>query len=77
MDKPSAILLIYDTLLEERPLTIDEISKNFECSRRTSLRYIKNVRKYLLQYHHKTVAYDRKKNTFIVKDPKKKKEEAK
>lgn len=67
MDKSTAILIIYDTLMSQKPLTISELSEACDCSRRTSLRYVKNVRKYLLQYHNLAVVFDRKKKTFLIK----------
>ncbi len=71
MDKSTALLFIYDTLIEEKPLTISELCETCDCSRRTALRYIKNVRKYLLNYHNQVIAYDRKKKTFLLSNPKK------
>ncbi len=71
MDKSTAVLFIYDTLTNEKPLTISELCETCDCSRRTAIRYIKNVRSYLQDYLNQPISYDRKKKTFFIAKEKK------
>lgn len=67
MDKSTAVLYIYDALLNGQELTIAKISEACDCSNRTSIRYMNAVRKYLLAYHDINVVYSRRTNSFMLK----------
>lgn len=66
MTKSIALLVIYDRLLRKEPITIEALSELCDRSRRTCLRYIKDIRYFLKKYKNTNLLYDRKKKFFLL-----------
>ena len=71
MPKPIALLAIYDRLLHEDVFTIAELTEECRCSRRTCLRYLKDIRQYLQRFKGMTVVYLRSRKGFVLRPCKK------
>ena len=70
MKKTQAILLIYDTLIKGESFHIsDVISKCNGVSKRTALRYIKDIKDYLVITDSKLIlVYDTEKDMYLLKE---------
>lgn len=70
MKKTQAILLIYDTLIKGESFHIsDVISKCNGVSKRTALRFIKDIKDYLAIIYSKLIlVYDTEKDTYLLKE---------
>lgn len=68
MKKSIAVLWIYDALTSNERLNIEQLMEACDCSRRTCLRYIKDLRDYLKKYRKKNLIFERKKNSFTIVD---------
>jgi len=68
MKKSYAILVVYDSLRNKKSFQVKDMEKELGCSRRTCLRYTKDIKDYLSIYHPElTLFYDRKKQSFLLK----------
>lgn len=67
MKKSYAILEIFDDLLNEKEITITDIQEKYDCSRRTALRYIRDIKDFLSVNHKELrLYYDKMKKTFLI-----------
>lgn len=68
MKKSYAILVIYDLLENSEPFQVKDMESKLGCSRRTCLRYTKDIKDYLREYQPgKSLVYDRKNQTITIR----------
>lgn len=69
MRKATALLLLYDMIQTKTSFQLKDLMEKMKCSRRTSLRYIGDIRVYLKQYRPGwELVYDGSKRTFVLKE---------
>lgn len=67
MKKVYAILLVYEMINSGEKFMVEDLEKKLGCSRRTCLRYLKDVKTFYRLYHKdETIVYDGKKKSFIL-----------
>ena len=67
MKKIHVVLLIYDYLNKQRSININDIADMANCSKRTAIRYINDIREYFSVFHiNKEIVYDRQKKVLFL-----------
>lgn len=68
MKKIQVVLLIYDYLNKQKSININDIADMANCSKRTAIRYINDIREYFSECHiGKEIIYNRQKKSFIIR----------
>ena len=66
--KTYCILKIYQMLVNGEEFSFTYLMNEFNCSKRTCVRYIREVKAFIKDNLHKKVHYSRKNDSFILED---------
>ncbi|MCI1734263.1 MAG: HTH domain-containing protein [Bacilli bacterium] len=71
MKKSFSLLIIYDLLLSKSPFQLNTLVEMLHCSRRTCLRYLKDIRSYFAKCcPNRRIVYLPKKHSFYLEETK-------